>query len=204
MYERSLITGHEETCPILSILPTIDAMNQRIDQQKASLDNAQLKFNIFETEQRLTHRESVSSHPLQSVRSRSRSSSNVLERPYTRPLAIDTDESATHHLLSLQESLRADLDHVNHRVTDLDARTSLLLLNENLRLKEEMSHMSAAISSLRVQMQRLVKAQFHREPAVLVPVLSNLAPGDREVMHEAVNMNMSHRLSDPSRQDTKL
>lgn len=70
------------------------------------------------------------------------------------------------HLLALHESLRGnvatlehDLSHIANSMADLDARTSMQLMNENLRMKEDIAHTNAALFSTRAQVQWLLNRE---------------------------------------------
>lgn len=118
-------------------------------------------------------------------------------------------ESATHHLLSLHESLREELDRVSIAVTELDARSNMMILNESLRVKEEMAHTNAAIASMRAHLQWLMSARLQQlqsggvgSNSVGLSGLTNTAvtissPSNRPGQSD-------RRTSDPSRQETKL
>jgi hypothetical protein len=70
------------------------------------------------------------------------------------------------HLLALHESLRGnvttiehDLAALSHTITDLDARTSMQIMNETLRVKEDLAHTNAALFSTRAQVQWLLNRE---------------------------------------------
>ncbi|KAG8628582.1 hypothetical protein KVT40_004455 [Elsinoe batatas] len=52
------------------------------------------------------------------------------------------------HLLSLHESLRDEVTRVSSALTDLDGRHSMMILNENLRLKEELAYIGGQVGGL--------------------------------------------------------
>ncbi|KAF4549190.1 Hypothetical protein D9617_23g006050 [Elsinoe fawcettii] len=52
------------------------------------------------------------------------------------------------HLLSLHESLRNEVARVSSAITDLDGRHSMMMLNENLRLKEELAYLGGQVGGL--------------------------------------------------------
>nr|POE72503.1 tnf receptor-associated factor 5 [Quercus suber] len=77
--------------------------------------------------------------------------------PYTSPL---------HHLLSMHESLRAELARVSGALADLDARTSMQTLNENLRTRDEIAYLGAQFAGLGRQVHWLTSAQLQRTQQV--------------------------------------
>jgi hypothetical protein len=83
-------------------------------------------------------------------------------------LADDSDLSApfdspTHHLLCLHESLRDEVSRISAALNDLDARSSMTLMNETLRLKDELAHTNAAVGSMRVQLHWLISSRLQQQ-----------------------------------------
>ncbi|KAL4980108.1 hypothetical protein BDW66DRAFT_70207 [Aspergillus desertorum] len=82
------------------------------------------------------------------------------------PTDVDTSTSlltnATTYLLSLHESLREEVAQLSHAITDLDARASMAIMNECLRLKEDMAHTNATVGSIRMQVQWLMNPRLHQ------------------------------------------
>lgn len=68
--------------------------------------------------------------------------------------------SPVQHLLSLHESLRDEVTRLASALHDLDGRHSMLILNENLRLKEDMAFLNAQFSGLGRQVSWLTSARF--------------------------------------------
>lgn len=73
---------------------------------------------------------------------------------------------AQQHLLALHESLRGnvaalenDISHIANSMADLDARSSMQIMNETLRIKEELAHTNAALFSTRAQVQWLLNRE---------------------------------------------
>ncbi|KAL1303420.1 hypothetical protein AAFC00_006810 [Neodothiora populina] len=56
--------------------------------------------------------------------------------------------SPIQHLLSLHESLRDEVTRIAAALHDLDGRHSMLIFNENLRLKEDMAFLNAQVSGI--------------------------------------------------------
>lgn len=63
-------------------------------------------------------------------------------------LYTPTSASPIQHLLSLHESLRDEVTRIAAALHDLDGRHSMLMLNENLRLKEDMAFLNAQVSGI--------------------------------------------------------
>ncbi|KAJ9639072.1 hypothetical protein H2204_003980 [Knufia peltigerae] len=70
------------------------------------------------------------------------------------------------HLLANHESLRGnvsnmeqDIAALHNHISDLDARTSMQIMNETLRIKEDLAHTNAALFSTRAQVQWLLNRE---------------------------------------------
>jgi hypothetical protein len=70
--------------------------------------------------------------------------------------------TANSYLLSLHESLRGQVDQLSHAINDLDARASMAIMNECLRIKEDMALTNAAVNSVRMQVQWLMNPRLHQ------------------------------------------
>lgn len=140
---------------------------------------------------------------------------------------IDAEESAdsanafsshtTQYLLSLHESLREEVSQVSHALTDLDARASMTIMNECLRIKEDMAHTNAALNSVRMQVQWLMNPRLHNgtrassvrtnstgnEPS-RTQLTSTSAPGPSSGAGTPLGTLRPRRPSDSGREGTKL
>lgn len=84
------------------------------------------------------------------------SSSSALDMnmdPYASPL---------NHLLSLHESLRAEVARTTAALQDLDARHSMQSLNENLRLRDELAYLGAQVGGLQRGVVWLTQERLQR------------------------------------------
>lgn len=165
---------HEQTCPLVSMGPYFEAQNTRLNSLELTMRHLQQRNEIFEDG--LAH---IRSTLLESsraggsgggnARSGGRSVSDHNNRQQTG--SGDGDDSgdrsnivssnATTYLLSLHESLREEVSHVSHALNDLDARASMTIMNECLRIKEDMAHTNAAVNSVRLQVQWLMNPLLH-------------------------------------------
>jgi len=82
------------------------------------------------------------------------------------PDANSTSLLTQQHLLALHESLRGnvstlenDISALSNTISELDARASMQLMNETLRIKEELAHTNAALFSTRAQVQWLLNRE---------------------------------------------
>lgn len=187
-------------------------MNRRIDDQQSSLQILRRKNCIYEDgllsmrNLMLNASPAVTASPPGQGSGGSSSTAMALQPPSEEP----PFESATHHLLSLHESLREEVDRVSTAVADLDARSSMMILNESLRLKEDMAHTNAAITSMRAHLQWLMSARLQqvqpRNPnAPGSPSMVGTVSAEVGSLSTVVGLGQPiRRLSDLSRQDTKL
>ena len=108
------------------------------------------------------------------------------------------------HLLALHESLRGTVSNLENDITvmannivDLDARSSMQIMNETLRIKEELAHTNAALFSTRSQVQWLLNRERigqqqqamgmrGRTPSVQ-PQTNQLAPSARSSVSEGTD-----------------
>lgn len=174
--KRADLAVHERSCPLITIGPYIEAQNSRIDaldmtirqlrQRNEILEDgiANIRSTLVESARFLQDgRDGRRSSPGRG-RSRSRSSS----RPRASDSAIDRSSnlsSSSHamtYLLSLHESLREEVSRLSVAISDLDARASMAIMNESLRLKEDMAHTNAAVNSIRMQIHWLMNPRLHQ------------------------------------------
>ncbi|KAB8342930.1 hypothetical protein FH972_022527 [Carpinus fangiana] len=154
--KRVDMAQHQNSCALASLLPAMKAMSDRMDQQGAALDLLQRKNDILEGS--VSNMQSLLANaalPLADASAAATSPHSTEAAPF---------DSATHHLLSLHESLREELDRVASSISEVDARASMMIINENLRLKEDLAHTNAVIGSMRMQLQWLTSARLQTQP----------------------------------------
>ena len=91
---------------------------------------------------------------------------NALLTPSPFPLAANMPgpyASPEHHLLSLHESLREEVRRVADALHELEGRHSMLILNENLRLKEEMAYLGGQMNGVARQVGWLTSARLQEQ-----------------------------------------
>jgi hypothetical protein len=127
--------------------------------------------------------------------------------------------NATTYLLSLHESLREEVSQMSHALTDLDARASMTIMNECLRIKEDMAHTNAAVNSVRMQVQWLMNPRLHNgaraggmrtnasaagTESPRSQLTSTSAPGPSQAAGPSLGPLRPRRPSDSGREGTKL
>jgi len=93
---------------------------------------------------------------------------NLIDASSSSATGSDTGpfDSTAHHLLCLHESLREEVNRVSAAVSEVDAKASMMVLNESLRVKEDLSHTNAAIGSMRMQLHWLMSARLQNQQRV--------------------------------------
>lgn len=77
--------------------------------------------------------------------------------------ANDPYASPLHHLLSLHENLREEVTRVANALQELEGRHSMLILNENLRLKEELTYLGGQVGGVARQVGWLTSARLQEQ-----------------------------------------
>ncbi|KAL2862250.1 putative TRAF-like signal transducer [Aspergillus lucknowensis] len=228
MMKRAELGTHEQSCPLIAMGSYFEAQNARLDSMELTVRHLQQRNEIFEdglSSIRSTLVESsraFSAHhnaitndtPEASSSSDPASRSHTHTRPPTNTTTDDAStplSNATTYLLSLHESLREEVTQLSHAITDLDARASMAIMNECLRLKEDMAHTNAAVNSVRMQVQWLMNPRLHQGQRAAATTSGTAAgarspPGDERLGAgaSASGLLRSRRLSDTGREGTKL
>ncbi|KAL2829291.1 hypothetical protein BDW59DRAFT_142445 [Aspergillus cavernicola] len=169
--KRAELGTHEQSCPLITIGPYFEAQNSRLNSMELTVRHLQQRNEIFEdglSSIRSTLVESsraFSAHHNNTNTDLPTSTSASSDIQRTSPNDHDTSatlSNATTYLLSLHESLREEVAQLSHGITDLDARASMAIMNECLRLKEDMAHTNAAVTSIRMQVQWLMNPRLHQ------------------------------------------
>ncbi|KAJ6113536.1 Zinc finger RING-type [Penicillium sp. IBT 18751x] len=212
---------HEQTCPLVSIGPYLEAQNTRLNTLELTMRHLQQRNEIFEdgmSNIRNTLIESAGAG--RSTRRRSVTEPDRTQSPneddLTEPPNVFSS-NATTYLLSLHESLREEVNQMSHALTDLDARASMTIMNECLRIKEDMAHTNAAVNSVRMQVQWLMNPRLHNgartggiraNTASAAEARSQLtstsAPGPSSAAGPSMGPLRPRRPSDTGREGTKL
>ena len=207
------------------MIPYFEVQNTRLNSLELSMRHLQQRNEIFEdglANIRSTLVESArigaSAPSVQSANGGRDQSSTPAEANTDDPTDISSSifsSNATTYLLSLHESLREEVEQIKHNLTDLDARASMALMNECIRMKEDMAHTNAAVNSVRMQVQWLMNPRLHgtRTGAVRAntgnetprsPLLSSSAAGSSSTTAQPLGPLQARRPSDSGREGTKL
>jgi hypothetical protein len=225
-FKRADLSVHERTCPLITMGPYIEAQNSRIDaldmalrqvrQRNEILEDgiANIRSTLVETARFIPNNsEGRHSPSRRHGRSRSRSTSQTggSDSGIGRSSNLSST-TATTYLLSLHESLREEVSQLTHAITDLDARASMAIMNENLRIKEDMAHTNAAVNSIRMQIHWLMNPRVHQGLRPGSGPSAGSAAGDSRTGAAGLRSASSgpsssmgpRRLSDGGREGTKL
>ncbi|KAI9761027.1 MAG: hypothetical protein M4579_001290 [Chaenotheca gracillima] len=214
--------SHAESCPFARLSPLIDSHSSRIRTLETENAILRRKLEAF-TSPTLAPMMPNNLPPLNDPGDPSSSDNHQLST------ATTNDESQSielqTHLITSYESLRSDIDRLSVSMSDLDARQSVLVMNESLRVKDDFAHLNAVVGSMRVQLHWLMsnrlqnqqrQQQVTRSPASATAVAvagsstaantgatgsntrSTTAPGPNDMAAGP------RRLSETSRQETKL
>jgi hypothetical protein len=218
--KRAELGTHEQNCPLITIGPYFEAQNSRLDSMELTVRHLQQRNEIFEDGLASIRSTLVESSRAFSAHHNNTATNNTNDTP-DAPSASNsrsnprssttTDDSATPlsnattYLLSLHESLREEVAQLSHAITDLDARASMAIMNECLRLKEDMAHTNAAVNSVRMQVQWLMNPRLHQgqRAAAAGASTGGQSSGDGRAGSAAALLR-SRRLSDTGREGTKL
>ena len=206
--------------------PYFEAQNARLDSMELTIRHLQQRNEIFEDGLASIRSTLVESSRVMSARNadipaeatsqtRPSNPSDTANEQYDNSNA---SSNATTYLLALHESLRDEVGQLSHAITDLDARASMAIMNECLRLKEDMAHTNAAVSSIRMQVQWLMNPRIHQGQGQRTGVrtssnngnetragqLGSSAAGPSNAAAPSPGFLRPRRLSDSGREGTKL
>ncbi|KAK2832043.1 hypothetical protein FQN49_006906 [Arthroderma sp. PD_2] len=85
--------------------------------------------------------------------------------------------NTTTYLLSIHEALREEVSQLTTTVADLDARTNMSIVNENLRVREDMAHLTAGLNTVRMQVHLLMNTRLHHSQRGPINARANSAAG---------------------------
>lgn len=217
---RAEIEGHEQLCPLIAMGPYFEAQNTRLDSLELTIRHLQQRNEIFED-----GLANIRSTLVDSARAGMSSASggndhqtDNMDESVDRSSSVFSS-NATTYLLSLHESLREEVGQLSHAITDLDARASMTIMNESLRIKEDMAHTNAAVNSVRMQVQWLMNPRLHQGPRAGMrantangggsdtnrsQLAASSAPGPSSTAGPSLGPLRPRRPSDSGREGTKL
>lgn len=195
---RAALDQHSTSCALAKIVPFLQKQNERIDAHEAALKS-------------LRHRNAILETSFSNIQETLSPSTDLVDAPSSSASTSDAGpfDSTAHHLLCLQESLREEVSRVSAALSELDARMTMTVVNESMCVKEDISHMNAAIGGMRIQLHWLVNARLQNQQRVAMirnqtgGALDASASSRPEGPSGGVELPI-RRLSDSTRQETKL
>lgn len=197
--KRRHFGAHSSSCALAKLAPFLKTQSERLQAHEAALKHLKRKNAILE-DSFATIQETLSP------------STNLVDGPSSITPTTDGGpfDSTAHHLLCLHESLRDELNRVSASVSELDAKASMMVMNESLRVKEEFAHANSAIGGLRMQLHWLTSARLQNQQRVaMVRGQDGSEPGFSTPEIAAGPSSTTpgqpiRRMSDSIRQETKL
>ncbi|MCJ1484792.1 hypothetical protein MMC06_004965 [Schaereria dolodes] len=204
---RIALDQHQSTCPLHKLVPFLNTQKIQLESHEAAIQQLQHKNSILETS-------------FMHIQDALAKSINLVEAS----TSSDTDEnslapfdSTAAHLLSLHEALREEVGRVRSAVSDLDAKSSMMIYNESLRINEEMAHSNAALGNTRMQVQWLISSRLQTQQRAAMDRTQSsngadvLRLGSNEMGSSSGGNSTTgapgqtvRSLSDSTRQETKL
>ena len=131
---RADFEAHKASCTLVKLSPHLKKMDD------LKMRNELLENEVHRLKQTMSRMAALGSSSEQAE------ASTMPSQPESGALQTDT----TNHLLSLHESLRTE-------IRDMDARSTMLMMNENLRIREDITHHDAALTRLRAEMDMMIR-----------------------------------------------
>lgn len=189
---------HSKTCALVKLIPFLEAQNDRLESQAIALDLLKAKHHSLET---------VLSNITNTLETCDiRQQGTAVETFDSRSHTSEPYDATIHHLLSGHESLRRDVDRMSMEMSNLDAKARMMILNESLHTKDELSRANAAISSIRMQLNWLTSPNHQRGfpprfDGASASVEASVAASDPR---RPASLQNPRTLSDDARQEPKL
>jgi hypothetical protein len=225
---KTPLSVHEMLCPLVTLAPYLESQASRMASMESTIRQLRQRNEILEdgiANMRSTLAQMSPPPPAPAIaRSGTRSpspsrSSNIIPFPPEVSASL-SHSNATTYLLSLHESLREETSQLAGAITDLDARASMAIMNESLRIREDMAHINAGVNSLRMQVHWLMNPRLHQgqrtvnsggtggpgggESARTLGIGSPAAGRSSAVSSPTSGTLAGRRLSDTAREGTKL
>lgn len=170
------ISDHEHSCPLITLGPYLETQSSRMDSMDTTIKQLQQRNEVLEdgianirstlsqgnNGYSATESDSPSATPINTSRPSSPPQS-MRASVQTENASNLSSSTATTYLLSLHESLREEVAQLSGAITDLDARASMAIMSESLRIKEDMAHTNATLNSVRMQVHWLMNPRLHHQ-----------------------------------------
>ncbi|OJD14340.1 hypothetical protein AJ78_05305 [Emergomyces pasteurianus Ep9510] len=244
------LTQHEQTCPLVKLGPYLETQASRIESMESTIKQLRQRNEILEDgianirstiAQISPSQANPQTEILPVVRSDSpvplpldllnistpevsdnptNESTNNATPPFQESVPTPPPSNTTTYLLSIHESLRDEVTQLSNAISDIDARVNMSIMNESIRLRDEMAHINAGVNTIRMQVHWLMNPRLHQNqrtvnaPATTTPSTSDnsrnmggVAPVSSQngtPSSPPPSIQRGRRLSDGSREGTKL
>ncbi|KAI4748605.1 hypothetical protein E4T50_01122 [Aureobasidium sp. EXF-12298] len=176
--KRKNLASHAIMCSLAKLAPYLASQQQRQDEQdqacallEKKLQSLQQDMEAYRTTPQpekpaSTRREEASYFP-----------NNLADFELSDFQDFEPHASPTQHLLSLHENLREEVSRQANTIHEVDTRLSMMLLNENMRLKDELAYQGAQLSALMRQVGWLTNARLQSSQPNPVSVTNQVDQG---------------------------
>lgn len=199
---RETLDEHRTTCPLAKLGPFLQIHNERLEAHASALKILQQKNSLLQTS-------------FSSIQDALGPSPNLVDPSPSSGAQPDSApfDSTAAHLLSLHESLREEVERVSAAVSELDGKSSMMVMNESLRIKEEMAYTNAVVGNMRTQLQWLVSSRLQTQQRMAMVRGATAGEGGMGVGVAGSSAaggpsggpaQPIRRMSDSTRQETKL
>ena len=179
-FETQGLVAHKLHCIFAKLAPHFTQQTKLLSDVREQLAVQKIRNEVLETgferineiihDQILPKLENMDVEEIERIPSPASAARDMLLPAHLRALtpspSPEQGNQAQQHLLALHESLRGnmttlenDILHIANNLADLDARSSMQIMNETLRIKEELAHTNAALFSTRAQVQWLLNRE---------------------------------------------
>jgi hypothetical protein len=176
------IDAHTKTCTFARLVPSLKAQASLLADMKSELVWTKSRNEIlesgFERLQSVIGQANLhTTIPMSSdaeggqsneivLSSTNRSFERLDDHRSNNSYGATVDSNSIHHLTLIHDGLRAsfsnlesDVGNLSGQLADMDARVSMHIMNETLRIKEDLAHTNAALFSTRAQVQWLLNRE---------------------------------------------
>ncbi|KAG9579204.1 hypothetical protein KCU77_g408, partial [Aureobasidium melanogenum] len=159
--KRKHLPSHAIMCSLAKLAPYLSAQQQRQDEQDQARQLLEKKLQTLQ--QDLSEYKNMSQQDKRAPVPREEPlyfPNNVADFELPDFQDFQPHASPTQHLLSLHENLREEVSRQANTIHEVDTRLSMMLLNENMRLKDELAYQGAQLSALMRQVGWLTNARL--------------------------------------------
>ncbi|GME51149.1 TNF receptor-associated factor 2 [Neofusicoccum parvum] len=149
--QREEMDEHKRGCTIARMLPMLQSMKTRQDDLEA--ENKQLHRQVSSLEQGLNALQAMVALP---------PGATAYEVSGAADLATPNQLADANHqdLIGQHEALRNEVSRLSNAIAEVEARTSMQLHSEVLRINTDMARTEAALGAMRSQQQWLINARL--------------------------------------------